>query len=234
MGFLDSVGLGGRLDGFTSSLAGLGTGMMWMFIVFLALCVGGVIFYFIWDWLSYKKKIVLFENLGGRQYVMSGTDRAKVIRVGDGGEEILKLKKRKCFRTAYGRKMAKNTYWFAVGQDGYWYNIVLGDLDAKKGELDIEPIDRDMRYMHVAIRKNIQQRYHKEKFMDKYGVWLMSGIFLLIMIGGLWFLIDKMAEISSSNAGVLDATGKLVSKSADLITAIERMQTGGSGLVPAG
>ena len=80
--------------------------------------------------------------------------------------------------------MGPNIYWFAIGQDGYWYNVVLGDLDAKMGMLDIEPVDRDMRYMHVAIRKNIQDRYKKIGFMEKYGTIVMNSIFLLIMLLG--------------------------------------------------
>jgi len=42
----------------------------------------------------------------------------------------------------------------------------------------IEPVDRDMRYMHVAIRKNITERYRKVGFMEKYGVMVFSGIFI--------------------------------------------------------
>ena len=78
---------------------------------------------------KFKYKIVLFENIGGQGYKVVMKDRARLIKIGDGGEEILYLRKTKAYRAAYGRKMGKNTYWFAVGQDGYWYNFLLGDLD---------------------------------------------------------------------------------------------------------
>jgi len=135
-------------------------------------------------------------------------DRARVVKIGDGGEEILFLRKSKVFRTAYARKMGKNTYWFAVGQDGYWYNFLLGDLDAKMGMLDIEPIDRDMRYMHVAIRKNIQERYRKETFMQKYGTIMINGIFLIIMIIALWLMLDQIGELIEQAATATSAGAK--------------------------
>lgn len=143
-----------------------------------------------------KIRVIVFENLGGGGYRKAFEDRARVIKIGDSGEEVLFLRKKKVYRTAYGRKMSNNTYWFAIGQDGYWYNITLGDLDAKKGMLDIEPIDRDMRYMHVAIRKNTEARYRKQKFMEKYGTIVINGIFLIIMVIGIIWALSKMGDVA--------------------------------------
>jgi len=172
---------------------------------------------------------MVFENISGQGYQLVYKDRARLIKLGDQGEEILYLLKKKVYRTAYGKKMGQNTYWFAVGQDGYWYNVVLGDIDAKMGMLDIEPIDRDMRYMHVAIRKNIQDRYKKVNFMEKYGTYIMSGVFLIIMLIGIWFLLDKIASIASATSGSVDAAQKVSEASDRILSSLDNI-CGGSGL----
>lgn len=164
-----------------------------VFILFVL--SGAIVMWLVFQQKLYNKKIILFENIGGMGYQVSGKDRARLLKISESGEEVLFLKKRKVYRTAYGRKMGKNTYWFAVGQDGYWYNILLGDLDAKMGMLDIEPIDRDMRYAHVAIGKNIKDRYHKESFMQKYGQFVFNSIFFLMMIIAIWWLMGKAGDI---------------------------------------
>jgi len=182
----------------------------------------------------YNKKIVVFENIAGKGWVKSGTDSARLIKVGNGGEEILYLRKRKVYRAAYGRKMGKNEFWFAIGQDGYWYNFILGDLDAKMGMLDIEPIDRDMRYMHVAIRKNAEERYRKIGFMEKYGTMILLGIYMIGFFIGTWFLLDQLGEIASQLISSLDANQKVVETLSNIVGQLDIINNGGSGIIPAG
>ena len=219
------INLPSLLGGFTGS-----TVMIIIAVILMAIS-GVIVIYFILDNRNYNKKVIIWENLGGGKFEMAGRDKARLVKVGDAGEEILFLKYRRIYRSAYGRKMGKNTYWFAIGQDGYWYNIILGDLDAKMGILDIEPIDRDMRYMHVAIRKNIQERYRKVSFMEKYGIILMSGIFLLIMIGSLFFLIDQIGELmtqASSTVKSIQESNELIMKA---LSTVSQSCNGGSGII---
>jgi hypothetical protein len=212
---------------------GIGTAIVpILFAIFVIVLAGGIIIFVFMDRKLYNKKIVLFENISGQGYQPIFNDRARSIKLGSGGEELLFLKKKKVYRTAYGRKMGKDTYWFCVGQDGYWYNVVLGDVDAQMGMLDVEPIDRDMRYMHVAIRKNIEERYNKPKFMEKYGTIMMSGLFLVIMIIGIWFLLDKIAEISSSVAGSVQTAQQVQDASRQILSSLDNI-CGGSGLIQA-
>lgn len=222
---------GGLTNGLASAGNTLAVTIMYLAIGILVVIAGSL---FIWLWYQRKifnKKIVVYENISGQGFRKTITDTARLIKVGDGGEEILFLRKLKIYRTAYGKKMGQNEYWFAVGQDGYWYNITLGDLDAKMGLLDIEPVDRDMRYMHVAIRKNIQDRYRKQNFMEKYGSMLMNGIFLLIMLVGLWFLISKIVTgITSLNIGIEQSRQTLeVVKGA--LSHVDTICSGGAGYV---
>lgn len=218
--------------GISLSGGGGGGGMAinWVLILIILLVVITVVIvgYVVYMNRLFNRKIIVFENISGQGYQPILRDKARLIRIGDGGEEILFLKKKKVYRTAYGRKMGKNTYWFAVGQDGYWYNIVLGDLDAKMGMLDIEPIDRDMRYMHVAVRKNIQERYRKLDFMQKYGTIAMNAVFLLIMIIGIWILLQKMGSISEASAAAVDAAKQVLDATNGALGNLDNI-VGGSG-----
>jgi len=191
----------------------------------------------IWMFLNakkYKYKIIVFENISGQGFQPTLKDRARLVKIGDGGEELLYLRKKKVYRTAYGKKMGKNTFWFAVGQDGYWYNILLGDLDAKMGMLDIEPIDRDMRYMHVAIRKNIQERYRKIGIMEKYGSMIFGAVFFIVMVVALWFLIDQIGGLMGEAQGVVAGVEKLIKPIETALSRVDTICSGGSGITPAG
>lgn len=209
----------------------IGSTITWLLIIFfvgVGICAG--VYWFLQQ-RTYNKTINVFENVAGLGYQLIFKDRARLISIGDGGEEILYLRKKKVYRTAYGKKMGTNTYWFAVGQDGYWYNILLGDLDAKMGLLDIEPIDRDMRYMHVAIRKNITERYRKTGFMEKYGVMLINGIFLIIMGGMVWLMIDQVGGLIQQSTATQEVIQKALEHSNEILGKIDSVGAGGSGIV---
>jgi len=213
----------------TFDTAGIG---FWITIIALIVLILVFIGVFVWVYLQHKRyfiKIRDFENISGQGYQLVGRNSARIVKIGDSGEELLMLRKGKSFRTAYGRKMGKNEYWFCKGQDGYWYNTVLGDLDAKMGMLDIEPIDRDMRYMHVAIRKNIQDRYRKKEGLEKYAPIIISFFFMVIMIIAIWLLISKVGDL----LGIAQANIEASAPIADALTnAISKLDTlcSGSGL----
>ena len=201
--------------------------------IFLFFLIGAGIIYYVFVNRLYNRKIVVYENISGQGYTETWRDTARVVKIGDGGEELLFLKKKKVYRTAYGKKMGKNLYWFAIGQDGYWYNSVLGDLDAKMGMLDIEPVDRDMRLMHVAVRKNIQERYRKIKFMEKYGTIVFNGIFLIIMLIGLGFLLNQMTENSQVINEGLKTAKEIMVLNGQITASLDNICTGGAGIIAA-
>ena len=218
--------LGGGIDigKYMPDFSSLGSSLLYSILIIIVMAVIAFLGYFYWDSLKYKYKIEIYENLGGTRYVKSAVDVAKLVNVGSGGEQLLWLKKHKCYRTAYARKMGKNLIWFAVGQDGYWYNIQLGDLDAKQGELDIEPIDRDMRYTHVAIRKNTEARYTpKPKFMEKYGVAIFGFLFFILLIFGLYFLIGQISEAASALAGTAETNRQVLDSLKQVIVSMDNI-----------
>lgn len=214
------------------STAGLGFWITIGAVVILAVILIAVGIWFYIMSKSFYIKIRDFENISGQGYQLVSRNTARLIKVGDGGEEILLLRKGKSYRTAYGKKMGKNEYWFAKGQDGYWYNITLGDLDSKMGMLDIEPIDRDMRYMHVAIRKNIQDRYRKEDKFSKYAPIVMSFIFLVIMGILTWLLMSKAGDLISSAEASVKAAQPVAAAVTNAVSKLDAICSA-SGISPA-
>lgn len=212
------------------STSGVGFWITVIAVVIFFLVLMGIL---VWFYIQHKRfniKIRDFENISGQGYQLVKRDTARIVKIGDGGEELLLLRKGKTFRTAYGRKMGKNEYWFSKGQDGYWYNSVLGDLDAKMGMLDIEPIDRDMRYMHVAIRKNIQDRYRKKEGLEKYAPLIISFFFIVIMIIAVWLLMAKAGDLIASATGSVNAAQPIAEQLTIAVSKLDTLCAGGSGL----
>jgi len=185
---------------------------------------------------TYNRKVIFFENISGQGFQPVMKSRARIIKLGRSGEEILKTLKGGIFISAYGRKMGKNTFWYAKGQDGYWYNILLGDLDAKFGILDIEPVDRDVRMFHLGVDKIAERDYAQKKtFLEKYGVQMMVLVFLVIFLVGLFVITGKITEglkamSNPETAKMNQETAKILNS---LLTKMDSIQRGGeSGLVP--
>lgn len=220
------------------SLTGLGHS--WIYIVIIALIgllliIGVVIILFM---NTYKRKVVFFENIAGAGYQPILKTRARVIKLGRGGEEVLKTLAGGTYISAYGRKMGKRTYWYARGQDGYWYNIILGDLDAKFSILDIEPVDRDVRMFHLGIDKIAQNDYaQKRTFLEKYGIHMMVFIFLVIFLIGLIVISGKINEglKASSNPEIAKTNQETANILSTIATKLDNIQRGigDSGLIPA-
>jgi len=214
-------------------------------VLFGFLLIAGVMVFLFF--MSYSRKIVLFENISGQGYQPVLKTRARLVKLGVSGEELLKTLKGGTYVSAYGRKMGKNTFWYAKGSDGYWYNIILGDLDSKMAMLDIDPIDRDVRMFHVALDRLSHQTYGKESWLSKHSVHLLLFVFLCVMIFGFWLIVGRVGEatapLEKSNEmsiktleivervmGKADAVLRSLGKIPDTITI---NNTGGSGLVPA-
>ena len=208
-------------------------------VVFGVLLIGGIaIFLF---FLTYSRNIVLFENISGQGYQPAMKTRARLVKLGVGGEELLKTLRGGQYVSAYGRKMGKNTYWYCKGQDGYWYNIVLGDLDTKRAMLDIEPIDRDVRMFHVALDRLSQRDYGKQGFLEKYGVHIMLFLFLIVLVLGMWFIVGKigqavepLAQSTEIALKVMERTDTAVARLDSLTRTMAHLpNSSASGLVPA-
>lgn len=242
-----NIPVGINISGFISS------SWIWVLLVVIigVIAVGTISFVLFFR--TYNRRIIVFENISGQGYQPVYKSRARVVRIGNAGVEVLKTLFGGYYVSAYGRKMGKNTYWFAKGSDGYWYNILLGDLDAKFALLDIEPVDRDVRMFHAAVDRMSHADYDKQSFLQKYGIHLLLFVFLIVLILGIWFLIGQIgkavAPLGQSNENAQKISEINLETSAKLANIVSYLssvkgvpeevfntnQTGGdSGLIPAG
>lgn len=221
------------ISGFISS------SWIYVFIVGLIgfmLIVGIAIFLF---FITYNRKIIFFANVSGLGWRPVLRTRARIIKVGKSGVEVLKTLRGSEIISAYGRRMGKNTYWFAKGQDGYWYNIILGDLDAKFGMLDIEPVDRDVRMFHVARAKLTDSQYgEKRSWVEKYAPSMILLFAVIILVVGAYVVAGKINEGQKATTKAAEINQKTIELANQVLTKIDQIQRGssgqgGSGLVPA-
>jgi Na+-transporting methylmalonyl-CoA/oxaloacetate decarboxylase gamma subunit len=184
---------------------------------------------------TYNRKVVLFENIAGLGYQPTMRKKARRLRIGNAGEELLALLGGDTL-SAYGRKMGKNTYWFAKGIDGYYYNFLLGDLDTKMAMLDIQPVDKNVRMFHVAKDRMNRDNYLKKSFMEKYGSTIIMFAFLIILILGMWFIIGKIGNATEALAETQKANAEVLKTTQQILVANQNIKSGGSvlsGIVPA-
>jgi len=219
------------LTGFLSS--------SWIYVVFVVI-IGIILIVGIALLLFYKtfnRKVVFFENISGLGYQPTMRKRARIIKIGKSGEELLSVIGGETL-SAYGRKMGKNTFWFAKGQDGYWYNFLLGDLDSRKAMLDIEPVDKNVRMFHVAKDRMNRDNYMKKSFMEKYGTTLLMFLFLVVLVLGMWFIIGQVGKATSSLSATADTNKEVVQTLNQILQANQNIKNQGSnsgivsGLVP--
>lgn len=184
---------------------------------------------------TYNKRIIFFENISGQGYQPVRSARARSIRVGKSGGELLKLMFGG-YMSAYGRKMGRNTYWYAKGPDGYWYNILLGDLESEKGILDVEPVDKDVRMFHVATANMNLDNYGDKKFWEKHGNMILAFVFMVVLVISMWVIIGKIGDATTALADTAEANRELTELNKDYLQAASnlRKSDGSTGIIPAG
>lgn len=220
-------------DQLSGAFSGIGTGFSILMICLLVAVVIGVIGYFIVQHRRYNKTITILENIAGLGYVPAGKDRAVLIKVGDRGEEILYLQKRKVYRVAHGKKIGVNNYLFAIGSDGYWYNCTFGDLEEGMKKVGLEPVPQDARLIHSGIHKNIQNQFNKTSWLQQNLGWILGVSTIVIVLVFMWLLADKWLTISNaSNAGI-ELSNQGMQRINELLTKMDNLCAGGSGLVRA-
>ena len=152
-----------------------------------------VLFYIVIMKRIYNKKVIIFEKVG-QVFEPTGYDTAKEYIIGDGGEKVLFLRKRKVWKVAE-KQSSRKTYWFAVLDDGYWYNVTLGDLNADLGTIEVTGINpaihKLMRYQNSGLRKNLSERHLKKHWYDHPLIGWIGAIVFVLVVGVMLFLIAK-------------------------------------------
>lgn len=182
---------------------------------------------------QFNKKITIFEVVGSYfEPVMS--DVAKIVRLGSGGFQILYLKKLKCFRLSYGGRIGKNTYYFFVGKDGYWYNSMLGanilTIDKLGGLIPVVTANPTMRAQYTALEKQIESLHGEKKtFWDKYGSWVLNGVYISIIGVFTWLIFREFSNITGAMTNLVDSVTKLLDRAQAILLNSETQASGGLG-----
>jgi len=220
------------VSGATSGINFGSIGGMITFLAFTLLfaLIGGAIFYFIYQEVVFNKRITIYQNIAGRGPIPVGKDRAKVIKISDAGEEVLFLRKRKLYKGAYGKVIGKNHYAFHIGRDGYWRNCTFSDPEEGKNEIKIMPVDRDMRYAHEGIRKNVSLRFEKKSFWKENLPMILGFGAIIIILVFMWLIADKYFTIFSAADGTLESSKEVLKEVARLLGSLDNLKSGGTGL----
>lgn len=185
---------------------------------------------------TYRRKIIVFDPNGWKIVFRS---RARVIRLGPERTELMKTFAGNYYVSAYDKK-TNGAYWYVIGSDGYWYNVTLGDWDAKLGMVDIEPIDRDVRAQHKANADLIRIRYGEKKNWEKW----MFGLFLLALIViffiGMYVTWGRIADatkpLATSNEQAIknqEINAQTADKLSQIAERLGMVETQGTGMTPA-
>jgi len=185
----------------------------------------GLVAYGIWWYYNYKtwsKRITAFELIG-ENYQPTIRDNAKTVKIGKGGFEVLYLKKLKVYKLSGGARVGKNDYYFFVGRD-YWYNGVLGSQITIDGKTPIITTSPSMRSQYTSLEKMVEQLHgSKVTFWDKYGNWVMSIGFVIIIGVLAWLIFKEFSGIVAQIPGLIDRLAEVVDKVAELVDKVNKL-----------
>ena len=204
---------------------------MWYLVAIMGIILCGIIIFLIYHFRTYRWRLVVHKYINGR-YVPFKTFRARTIRLTAKGDDVLWVWGAKRFVSAYQHKLiGKRTYYFAVTPDGYWINFDLGDLDTRKGVLDIEPVFASVRYMHEGINMNAEMRYNKKSLLEQYAPMILLFIFFIVCIIGMYIIFAKLGKLIDGVELLIDKLQPVIDKQTSIINSFDNVCNGGTGLV---
>lgn len=212
----------------------LSSSWLYIFILAFLFLVGFIIIAVIMFRRTFNITVVIFENVSGLGFQVVSRRKARRVSLQTGGVEILK-----ClggdFVTAYGKKQGPNAYWFARLEDGFLYNFLLADLDAKRATMDVKPVNTDVRMFYVAKDRMAQDTYGKASFLEKYGPTIIMFFFLVAFIVGMWVVVGKLNEGLAVSATTSETNARVAESNEHVLASLNNIinQNGNSGLVPA-
>jgi hypothetical protein len=185
------------------SVSGAGTLILWFLGVIFFIVIIGIGTYFLVLRLRYNKNIVLYRKVGGRIQKI-GTYKGMFERIGSAGDYWCRLRNPKKILPKPRIEIDKNIYWFYEREDGEWINFEFHDIDDQMKKANVRYDDEDMRLQRLGIQRNLEQRFQKVTFWEKYGGMIMSLIFVLVTaimyivlfktMGDSWTQAGQMAE----------------------------------------
>ena len=224
------------VGGFNDLTGGVGSGIDFgLIITIFALIVlfaviGGIAAFVIASQMQFKVKVRVFERVAGK-FRPTRSDKAKRMIIGQGGDEILYLKKHKKMLPMPTIQATQNTYWFFISDDGEWINFELGDFDDDRRAMGASFLDKEMRYARAGLQLMAKERYDKRGFMEKYGGMIAYAVLILVTSVGFWLLIGEMIDVSQASTGAINAAKEVLAETGRILGSLDTIK-GGSGIRP--
>lgn len=188
-----------------------------------AIILGVGAFWFI-SYYKWRVNVVLYRKINGK-IVPVGKFKGMIQRLGKAGDTWLAVKN--------GKRLprpklwqGKFLVWYYEREDGEWINFELGDIDTQMKQVDASYVEEDMRLQRLGIQKNLEDRYVKPSFWDKYGTTIMWVVFIMIVTVCLVILFQKLA-------GLPEAITKSAQAVEKMANSVEMMSARvGGGVIP--
>ena len=234
--------MAGQITKLNEKIMGSLGSVAWMkiigWIVFIIILLAGA--YFVYRFYKNKKifnKIIRVNSKIGNYWKVSYRDKARAVKVGKSGFEILYLKKLKVWKIAYGGNFGDNNYDFYVMPDGYWYNSRQSSdvswIDKNDGLIPVVTTNPLMRGQYVALEKQIDSLHgDKAKFWDKYGSYVLSMAFVLISGTFLWLMFKEFSTAMGQLSTYHTQMAELLDKVNVLIGNVQAIPEQTGGLIP--
>ncbi len=177
---------------------------------------------------KFNKKIVVFSEADGR-FQVTGKDKAMIVRFGNGGDTIIRLRKYKKFLPVPTIQTGINTYWYFIREDGEWINFGMEDLNQKQKSMGARFLDKEVRFARASLQKNLKERYDAPTFMQKYGGVLTYTVLIIVVGLVMWLWFDKIIQISSNISKAVEMAITLSDKQNTILSNMDNICTG-SGL----
>lgn len=229
--------LGDTVSKFTGGihLVGVGKGIAIILVFVVVLLIIGAIGFFIIQNRRYNRNITDIEYIPGVGSRVINRDKAMLVKVGDHGEELLRLRRKiggkTMFRNAYGQRLDAKTYLFARSKNGDMHNVIMGDVDATLRSINIEPTSAAMKLQASGIRKNIKAEFEKKESWLKQNAALLLGIgFVVIILVFMWLLADKYLTIGTTANKSMEISSGVLDRISELLGKMDNICAGGSGV----
>lgn len=225
MGVFDS------LPDLTGSASGIGRGLVIGVTVILVAIIVIIIFAYFLINKRYKYKIIIFEKINNR-FEPSRRDRGAIIPMsGGGGDTVLYLRKHKKYLPTPEIQTGRRVYWFAIREDGEWFNIGIENIDEKFREVGAKFLHQEMRYARTQLMAKIKERYDKPSFWAQYAGIIVNVAAITIIMVFLFLIVGRLLEIMGSVNGAMAVSKDILVETRQLIGSLDNLKSGGSGIV---
>jgi len=209
-----------------SSVAHAGSTLMqvltYFFLFLIVAAFVGVGLYFWLSSLKFNKRIVIFEKINGRME-QTGIDKAMEVKYGQTGDYVIYLRKRKKYLAPPTIQTGKKTYWYAIREDGEWFNIGLEDIDVAMRQAKAKFLHTEARAFRTSFQTNLKTRLEEKKFMEKYGAIIFNIIGWAIIGLIMWFMADKLVSFLDKFGSIQDAQIKLMATNEQVLQVLDKV-----------